>query len=338
MRVTLDEIAKLAGVSKATVSRVLNNAPDGVGSETREHVWQVIRQTNYNTDRSMLSARSMKSCSIAIVIPDMTNPFFADITKAVESRAREKGYITIIANTEFSEKNEVSLIKNLVAKKVDGIILVPSGYKCRVEHMLPEKYGIPMVLLDRKLSGKNNWLGVYADNEMASFQCCEMLIKGGSDKIAFLSGPLDVSTAQERMDGYCMALKQYNCPLNPHLVKYGDYTVESGYNAIVELERTGQQYNAVLASNDLMALGALNAMREFSKRIPEDVELIGYDNIMFSRYFDPPLTTVQQPTTEMGFRATDMLLQLIEGKQVQSNVQIEARIVTRKSTRLRGAL
>ena len=333
MRVTLDEIAKIAGVSKATVSRVINNVPEGVGSKTRERVWEVVRKTNYSTDRSMFSTRSMKSCSIAAIVPDISNPFFADIAKAVEREASEKGYMTIISNTEFSEKNETSIIKNLVAKKVDGIILIPSGYNTKPEHLLPEKYNIPMILLDRKLTGKKVWHGVYADNEMASFQCCEMLIRNGSDRIAFLSGPLDVSTSEERMNGYKMAMKQYGYKVDPKLIKYGDYTVESGYKAIVELERTGQHYNAVLAGNDLMALGALNALREFSKRIPEEVELIGFDNIMYSRYFNPPLTTVQQPTTEMGYRATDMLIQIIDGKVIDSNVQLDARLVTRKSTR-----
>lgn len=333
MRVTLDEIAKLAGVSKATVSRVINNAPDGVGSKTRERVWEVVRRTNYSTDRSTFSARSMRSCSIAAIVPDIANPFFADIAKAVESQASEKGYMTIISNTEFSEKNETSIIKNLVAKKVDGIILIPSGYNAKPEHLLPEKYNIPMVLLDRKLVGKKVWRGVYADNEMASFQCCEMLIKNGSDQIAFLSGPLNVSTSVERMNGYKMAMKQYGYKLDTKLIKYGDYTVESGYKAIVELERTGQHYNAVVAGNDLMALGALNALREFSKRIPQEVELIGFDNIIYSRYFDPPLTTVQQPTTEMGYKATDMLIQMINGEEVTENVQLGARMVTRKSTR-----
>lgn len=338
MRVTLDEIAKLAGVSKATVSRVLNDVPDGVGSETRERVWEIIKKTNYSTDCSTLSARNMKSCTIATVVPDIANPFFADIAKAIESRAREKGYTTTISNTEFSEQNEANVIKNLVSKKVDGIILVTSIYRARAEHLLPEKYGIPMVLLDRKLMGKKNWYGVYSNNEMASFQCCEMLIKNGSDQIAYLSGPLDMSTSQERMNGYKLALRQYGCKQDPALIKYGDYTVESGYNAIVELERSGRRYNAVLAGNDLMALGAINAFREFSIKIPEDVELIGFDNIMFSRYFDPPLSTVQQPTVEMGRRATDMLLQMIDGEPVKENIVIDAKIVTRKSTKERGIL
>ena len=140
------------------------------------------------------------------------------------------------------------------------------------------------------------------------------------------------------MNGYKLALRQYGCKQDPALIKYGDYTVESGYNAIVELERSGRRYNAVLAGNDLMALGAINAFREFSIRIPEDVELIGFDNIMFSRYFDPPLSTVQQPTVEMGRRATDMLLQMIDGEPVKENIVIDAKIVTRKSTKERGIL
>ena len=335
MKVTLEEIARIAGVSKATVSRVVNNVPDGVGAVTRARVQEIIQRMHYSTDFSNESIRSMQSCSIALVIPDVANPFFADIAKAVETKAREHGYITILSNTDFSEENEVEYLKNLVAKKVDGIILVSSCTRCQQAHLLPQRYGIPLILLDRKLDGNYNWPGVYFDNELASFRCCEMLIKGGSSQIAFLSGPPGVSTSTERITGYQMALKQYHCSFNPDLIKYGDYTVESGYKAVIELERAGIPYSAILAANDLMALGALNAMKEFSRNIPDEVELIGFDNIMFSRYFDPPLSTVQQPTWEMGTKAIEMLLSSIRKEKVENSVRLDPRIVIRKTTRAR---
>ncbi len=335
MKVTLEEIARIAGVSKATVSRVVNNVPEGVGPETRARVLEVIQRMHYSIDHTNESARAMQSCSIALVIPDVVNPFFADIAKAVETKAREYGYITILANTDFSADNEAEYLKNLVAKKVDGIILVSSCVHYREEHLLPQKYGIPLVLLDRNLEGNSSWPGVYFDNELASFRCCEMLIKGHSDHIAFLSGPPGVSTSTERMAGYRMALRQYHCNFNPDLIKYGDYTVESGYKAVIELERAGTEYSAILAANDLMALGALNALKEFSRKIPEEVELIGFDNIMFSRYFDPPLSTVQQPTWEMGTKAIELLLDVMQKEAVESSVRLEPRIVMRKTTRVR---
>lgn len=336
MRVTVEEIARIAGVSKATVSRVLNNVPEGVGSATRAKVQKIIEEMHYSTDRSSFTTRTMRSKSIALVLPDITNPFFADIAKAVEARAKQEGYITILANTDFSEENEGKYLTSLVAKKIDGIILVPSGTVCRPEHLLPEKYGIPMILLDRRFEDGRDWRGVYSDNEYASFRCCELLIHNGSDRIAFLSGPLGVSTATERLEGYRLALQQYGCTYSPRLVKYGDYTVESGYKAVIQLEREGQRYSAILAANDMMALGALNALKELGYRVPEEVELIGFDNITFSQYFDPPLSTIQQPTAEMGSKATSMLLKVIEGEPVAESERLQPRLLMRKTTKVRG--
>lgn len=333
MKVTVEEIAKIAGVSKATVSRVLNKVPEGVGTETRIRVQKIIEKMNYTSDLSGSTNRSMRSRSLALILPDIANPFFADIAKAVEARATQEDYIVILANTDFSEENEIRYLASLVAKKIDGIILVPSGLHRRSEHLLPEKYGIPMILLDRKFPGESGCVGVYSDNEYASFRSCEVLINNGSNRIVFLSGPLGVSTSTERFEGYKSALKQYGIEYAPQLVKYGNYTVESGYKAVIELERAGEKYSAILAANDMMALGALNALKEFSYRVPDEVELIGFDNISFSQYFDPPLSTIQQPTVEMGIKAAEMLFKVIGGETVTESVRLQPRILMRKTTR-----
>lgn len=333
MRVTIEDIAKIAGVSKATVSRVLNNSPDGVGPETRIKVQNIIGKMNYSNDRSGLANLAMRSRSIALIIPDITNPFFADIAKAVETQAKQEGYMVILANTDFLEENEVKCLASIVAKKIDGIILVSSGEYTQKEHLLPEKYGIPMILLDRKLIGEHEWFGVYADNEYASFRACEILIGNGSKDIVFLSGPLEVSTSRERLAGYKIGLEQHGIAYNPKIVKRGNYTVESGYNAIVELECAGEKYSAILAANDMMALGALKALKEFSYRVPEDVELIGFDNISFAQYCDPPLSTIQQPTVEMGTKAMKMLLRVIDGKTATESVRLQPKFLTRKTTK-----
>jgi hypothetical protein len=160
-------------------------------------------------------------------------------------------------------------LSNLVAKKVDGIILVSCGNKCQREHFMPEKYRIPMVLLDRKLDG-SNCFGVYADNEYVTFRACETLIHNGSKEIAFISGSIGTYTSLERLNGYKDALKQYGIAFNPELIKKGNYTMESGYEAVLELERAGICYSAVIAANDMMALGALKALKELSYQVPEE--------------------------------------------------------------------
>lgn len=288
---------------------------------------------NYSADSSGAMAKRMKSRTIALVLPDITNPFFSDIAKAVEVQAKQNDYLTIFTNTDFSEENELKYLASLVAKKIDGIILVPSGVFARKEHLLPQSYGIPMITLDRQLVGGQSWMGVYSDNEYASFRSCEVLIQHGSHRIAYLSGPLGVSTSKERLEGYKLALKQYGEDFNPSLVKYGDYTVESGYRAVIELERAGEKYSAILAANDMMALGALNALKELSYRVPDEIELIGFDNISFSQYCNPPLSTIQQPTVEMGVKAVEMILKLIDGEAVSKSARLQPRLLLRKTTR-----
>ena len=329
MKITLEEIAKMAGVSKATVSRVLNSAP-GVGAETRKRVQEVIQRVHYSNNGIQLK---MYSKSIALVVPDIANPFFASIACSIERKARSEGYIVILANTDSSEKQELEYISNLIAKKVDGIILIPSGSQCRKAHLLPHKYGIPMVLLDRGLEGLDPDCYVYSDNEYAAFRSCELFIRNGAKEIAFISGPLDVSTSQERLDGYRIAMKQYGLPYSEDHIKIGNYTVESGYNAIMDLVRSGTPFTEVLAANDLMALGAVRALKELSFRIPEDIEIIGFDNIMFSYYLDPPLSTVQQASVEMGAVATHELVKLIHGMTVKKRIILQPRLVLRKTTR-----
>lgn len=332
MKITVEEIAKLAGVSKATVSRVLNNKPDGVGEQTRLRVQQIIESTGY-VHETVNNSGAMKSGCVALIVPDISNPFFADIAKTVEARAKENGYIVVLCNTDFSEESEKRYIVNLVAKKMDGIILITAGERSSEEHQRPEKYGIPMVLLDRKFLNERKWLGVYSDNSYATFHSCEMLINNGSREIAYLSGGLGVSTAIERLDGYKAALEHYHIPFRSDLIKLGDYTVESGYNAVMELEQAGVIYSGILAANDLMAFGALNALKELSRKVPDEVEVVGFDNIAFSRYSDPPLTTIQQPSIEMGCKACDMLLKLIKGEKVRDSIRLQAKMLVRKTTR-----
>lgn len=332
MKVTMDDIARAAGVSKATVSRVLNCVDDGVGIETRQRVQRIAEELHYCFKRDEKKVLPHTNF-LALILPDITNPFFADIAKAVEQEAKKYGYSIIISNTDYSEENEIAEIQDLVRKRISGIILVPSGMQIRAEHHLPKKYGIPMVLLDRKLEGNSEYKGVYSNNEYASVVCCNRLINSGSREIAFISGPLNASTSIERFEGYKAVLVQNNIPFHEEMYKNGNYTVESGYKAVMELERCGVKYTSILSANDLMAIGALKALRELGYQIPEDVQIIGFDNIEFSQYCDPPLSTVQQPTYEMGTKVVILLHKIICGETVDQPDRLIPRVIMRKTTK-----
>lgn len=333
MRITMDEIAKLAGVSKATVSRVLNDSECGVGEQTRVRVKKIAEELGYSVEQTEKKKNVSFTRYIALILPDITNPFFADLAKSVEDSLRRKGYSLVLANTDFSEDNEAAQIRELMVKRLEGILLVPSGIRAREEHDLPRRYQIPMVLMDRKLEGISDIPGVYSNNEYASVISCEHLIRKGARDIVFISGPLNVSTSIERFEGYKAVLAQHSIPFRPEMCRHGSYTVESGYNAVLELERSGISYSAILAANDLMALGALKAVREFGYRVPEDVQIIGFDNIEFSQYCDPSLSTMQQPTFDMGAKAVELLTGIIEKRDPVQPERLIPKLLMRKTTR-----
>ncbi len=333
MRITMDEIAKLAGVSKATVSRVLNDSECGVGEQTRVRVKKIAEELGYSVEQTEKKKNVSFTRYIALILPDITNPFFADLAKSVEQSLRRKGYSLVLANTDFSEDNEAAQIRELMVKRLEGILLVPSGIRAREEHDLPRRYQIPMVLMDRKLEGISDIPGVYSNNEYASVISCEHLIRKGARDIVFISGPLNVSTSIERFEGYKAVLAQHSIPFRPEMCRHGSYTVESGYNAVLELERSGVSYSAILAANDLMALGALKAVREFGYRVPEDVQIIGFDNIEFSQYCEPSLSTMQQPTFDMGAKAVELLTGIIEKRDPVQPERLIPKLLMRKTTR-----
>lgn len=333
MRITMDEIAKLAGVSKATVSRVLNDSECGVGEQTRVRVKKIAEELGYSVEQTEKKKNVSFTRYIALILPDITNPFFADLAKSVEHSLRRKGYSLVLANTDFSEDNEAAQIRELMVKRLEGILLVPSGIRAREEHDLPRRYQIPMVLMDRKLEGISDIPGVYSNNEYASVISCEHLIRKGARDIVFISGPLNVSTSIERFEGYKAVLAQHSIPFRPEMCRHGSYTVESGYNAVLELERSGISYSAILAANDLMALGALKAVREFGYRVPEDVQIIGFDNIEFSQYCEPSLSTMQQPTFDMGAKAVELLTGIIEKRDPVQPERLIPKLLMRKTTR-----
>lgn len=334
MRITIDDIARMAGVSKATVSRVLNNKPEGVGEETRNRVQRLIDELEYKPNLLARGIVTSKTKTIGVILPDITNPFFPALIKSVENRASENGYTVIFGNTDFSQEKEQNYISTFVAKRVDGVLLTSTVTSPGMIHERLKKYNVPCVLLDRVLQHMEYDAGVFVDNEYALFTSCEYLIGHGNQKILLLSGPKDISTSYERIQGYQAALAQYGIAFDRRLLYYGDYTMESGYNAILETVRAGIEFTSVLASNDSMAIGAMKALKELGRSIPDEIELIGFDNIPFSEMTDPPLSTVQQPTYEMGQVAVDLLLKLIDGCALeQTHVRLQPKLILRGTTR-----
>lgn len=334
MKITLDEIARMAGVSKATVSRVIHDSPNGVGAETRARVLEVLRRVNYDSESLLLSKPQNRSGSVGLVVPDITNPFFAELAREISNEAMRRDYTVLFGNTGFSIEAEERMIGTFVAKKIDGLLLVTAGETVRDGHLLLEKYRIPCVLIDRDVEGMNCAAKILSDNAQMSYSLCEMFINQGSRDVVYITGSSNTSTSRERLEGYRKALARFKIPYREERIQIGDYTLESGYNAILNLERAGIRYSAVLAANDLMAMGAMRALEELGYDIPGEVQVIGYDNIVYSQYTDPPLTTVQQPTIEMGRLGMQALFAAMEGKKDFPKVtRLRPRLLKRKTTK-----
>ena len=335
MKITLEEIARMANVSKATVSRVINNVPTGVSDQTRRRVKDVLSSMNYVERENGESGHALKTCSLGLIIPDITNPFFAELAREISNAAMQRGYTVLLGNSGFSPKSEQRIITAFVAKRVDGVLFVPTRSEYLEDYRTFARYHVPCVLLDRDIAGMERCAAVLSDNANISYRCCELLITNGSERIAYITGTTQTSTAQERLRGYREALSAHGLPYDPELIVQGNYTLESGYNAVLELERKGAGYQAVLCGNDLMALGAIKALHELCYAIPDDREVIGFDNIAYSQYTDPPLTTVQQPTIEMGRKAVELLVENIEGRGgLQEHcVRLQPKLLRRKTTR-----
>lgn len=334
MRVTIEDIARLAGVSKATVSRVINNKSEGVGKETRKAIQKLIDDLEYKPNLLARGIVTSKTKTLGLILPDITNPFFPELVKAVEGYVSDNGYTVFVGNTDFSLEKEKEYVSNLIAKRVDGVILTSTVDNSSIIHNRFKKYNVPCVLLDRAIKNLDYDAGVFIDNEYGLYISCEYLIKHGNKRIAFISGPEKISTSVERIEGYKMALAQYNIDYDENLIKYGNFTFESGYKAVRELHNEGIAFSAILAANDIMAIGAMKALKELGCKIPEDIEVIGFDNIEVSSMVEPALTTVQQPTYEMGRKAAEYLLMLIDGKPPKNkHIRLQPKLIYRSTTR-----
>ena len=334
MAVTMEYIARMANVSKATVSRVVNGKKDGVSDEVRQRVQRLIEEYEYTPNlmaRSMVTARTK---TIGVVIPDIENPFFSQLVGFVEQHLRNWGYTAMLCNTYPSSSLEVQGIRTMLAKQVDGIILVSAQSQSKGREQGIGKYGVPCVLLDRKNPSIDYNVGIFVDNEGAFRRAAEMLLRHQNRRIAFIRGPAHFNTSQERFRGYVNALKKHGVTVDEDLIVSGNFGYQSGYDAVMTLLERKAEFTALMASNDMMAFGAMRALQERGFSIPEQVEVMGCDDIFFCNMIHPTLSTVAQPIDEMGRLAAEVMMDLIAGNHTEKkDIWLEAHMVERDSTR-----
>jgi LacI family transcriptional regulator len=342
MKTTIDDIAKKAGVSKATVSRVLNNRPEGVGPETRLRIQELILETGFQPSGFARGLATGKSRSVGLIIPDITNPFYSQMVRGIEDTLNTAGYSLFLCNSDRDIKKEKGYITLLMEKEVDGIILDSAESNCDCQVELLEKNSVPFVLLDRMVEGSKKRSGVYVDNTHGARLAADFLFSRPGCSLLFLNGPADLSQSRQRLAGVQDVFREKGLPESHLHILYSDFTMEGGYQTITHfLHAAGYDpklknipFSALFAANDLMAIGAMRALKQAGVVIPEQVEVIGFDDIELSGLFEPPLSTVFQPSLEMGSRSAALLLQMINGKVTRpKSITLMPNLVLRGTTR-----
>lgn len=328
------DVAKLAGVSISTVSRVMNNHPN-VSKEKREAVYKAIAELNYVPNALAQGLVTKTTNSIAVLIADITNMFYANLVKSIEDILNDKGYYTIIGNTEWNREKEKNYIKYMLQKRVDGIVLASTTLDSKDLNDLALQ-GVPLVVLDREV--KDSQVDrIRIDDYKGGYLATEHLIKAGYSRLVHFSGPAGITSAEDRKKGFLDCVRKYNIKQGNYLVLQGCFIEKCGRRNMEEyIERFGiNETTGIFAANDAMALGVLNVVNEKSIECPKQVGVVGFDDITFARYSNPPLTTIKRPIAEVGRIITETLLERIEKgsrEYFPRNTTLDVKLVIRAST------
>jgi DNA-binding LacI/PurR family transcriptional regulator len=302
------DVAELASVSVATVSRVLNGDPN-VDGELRERVRTAVAQLGYRPNRLARNLRRQQMEAIGIVVPDIENPHFAEMVRIIEVVALQAGYRVLVCNTDEDGDRQAACLRMLADERVSGIVLSPSDPRGSIDQL--RDLAIPVVAIDRALDHATTDTLV-ADNVPAVRAATQRLIDAGHRSIAFVGGRSEVETGSERQEGYLSAIE--TAGLQPILAN-GGFRREAAQAAVTALLQHAEPVSGLVVANNLMALGALYAIRDCGLRVPRDISVISVDNPPWAELLDPPLTVLAQPIRAMATRAVELMIQRIRGEK-----------------------
>jgi LacI family transcriptional regulator len=331
---TIKEVAKRARVSVGTVSNILSDLVP-VSPKLRDRVMTAIKELDYHPSHIARSLKIRQTKMLGMIIPDITNPFFPQLVRGAEDAALKHGYLLVTFNTDDRVDREERVLSVLRARRVDGILLVIAHNTARSLHIERTiDAGVPLVCLDRIPSGIKVD-AVATDNKKGAEVCVRHLISAGHKRIAMITGPMDVRTAQDRLDGYKVALRQARMRVDPELVLHGDYHLESGYRLAKDLLLRRNRPDAIFASNGMMALGVVKALEETRLRCPEDISIAAFDDLPMADVYRPHLTAVAQPAYETGRRGAELLIRRIENLETNAKtieILLDPELKIREST------
>lgn len=328
---TIRDVAKRAGVATMTVSRVINNS-GYVSEATRAKVELAIAELGYVPNMLGPSLRFNQTNTLALILTDITNPFWTTLARGVEDAAQEKGYSVILCNTDESPQKQDQYLTMLLKRRIDGILFVPADNDANPVQLI-QKHKISVVLLDRNVPDVDVDI-VRGDSFGGAYQLAQHLIELGHKYIAILSGPKNISTSVERVAGFCRAMEEAGLDHNLENVYWGSFSQNLGCEMAEQALKTTPRPTAFLAVNNFIANGALQTFSEFGLRVPEDVSLVTFDDIPAIINPVPYLTVASQPAYEMGYQATQLLLTRLanEGPKERQEIVLPTKILIRESS------
>jgi LacI family transcriptional regulator len=325
----MKQVAERAGVSISTVSHVINNTR-AVSDEVRKRVLHIIDEMRYVPSAVARSLKNDKTNTIGVLVPNSSNPYFAELVRWIEDAAFELGYHIILCNTHGDHKQTIYL-RLLMEKRIDGLVLVASGADDEQDLLLRHD-DVPIIQLERALPGLDADL-VLAGQEEGAWQATRHLIELGHRSIACVAGPADLPRSRERVSGFLRAMREAGIAVPEANVLHGEFTSAGGHAAFGSLLARPRRPTAVFVTSDLMAIGGLCAASSAGVRVPEELSVVGYDDIGAACYAAPPLTTVAAPKREMARRAIGQLIERIHGgREPLRNIALAASLVVRAST------
>lgn len=324
---TIKDIAKRAGVSTATVSRIINGKGEA-STDTIQRVMQIISETNYHPNKLAKTLSQKSSNIIAVMVPNLINPFFGELITAIDTEAEKHGIQLLICNTNDSRKKVEHFLESIINNYAFGAIICTLQVTANDLAFL-ENHGVHTVTTDRTFLD-HPYSAVDIDQKNGAYLATQHLIEHGAQKIIFLSGPENDLLCIERKHGYLEALKTFNISFSN--VLYGDFSLESGYKLVKSYLANHNEIDGIWAANDLMAIGAMRACRELQIDIPQNVKIVGNDNLRIGSYLSPKLTSLSQNKAKVSKAVINELISLKEKKTISKKIMLQPELIVRETT------
>ena len=331
-KVTIKDVSRELGLSPTTISLVLNGKDSSIPASTKERILKCVERLNYHPDTIAQSLATQRTYTIGIIIPDITNNFFTEYVHKAQLKLNASGYDIILCNSEDKMENDIKYITLLKNRRVDGLLLAMSAESLQPNNLnkiknLLNGLDIPYIMIDRYIDGDYYYVGV--DNETSGYNIAKYLIDKGHRKIGAITGPMYLSSSINRLKGFKRCLEEHSIEIPKDYIQYMKYDMNSGYLAAKELLK--KDITAIFAFNDLQAYGVISYAKEVGIKIPEDLSLAGFDDLLYSSILDTKLTTVKQPIEQIAKESCEMMLRLIDNIAGEKQIRLKTEIIIRNS-------